>query len=144
MAKVCPVNFIKLDENQVRIQASLIALSSILFITNGWIILAVLLMYDFSVKLFISSKFSIYTQIAQLILKPFKLTKNLVDSAPKVFASKIGFGFSVIILFAALLGLDEVATIFAIILAICAGLEALINYCVGCKFYAILHHFNIL
>lgn len=144
MAKACPVNFIKLDENQVRIQALLIALTSIVFIINGWTALAILLMYDFSVKLFISSKFSIYTQIALLILKPFKLSKNLVDSAPKVFASKIGFGFSVVILLATLSGLDEVATIFAIILALCAGLEALINYCVGCKFYAILHHFNIL
>ena len=51
--------------------------------------------------------------------------------------------FSVIVVLASLFGVNEVATIFAISLAVCAGLEAFLNYCVGCKFYAILHHFNI-
>lgn len=143
MAKSCPVNFEKLDENQTRIQALFITLSALAFVLTGWSAFAVLLVYDFVVRLLVSPKFSIFTQIALFVLKFLNISKNLVDSAPKIFASQIGLGFSVAILFTSLFGLNEVATIFAIILALCAGMEALFNYCIGCKFYTILHHFNI-
>lgn len=143
MAKSCPVNFQKVDENQIRIQAILVTLSALGFVFSGWIAFAVLLVYDFTVRLFISSKFSLFAQIAPFILKIFNIHEQLVDSAPKIFASRIGLGFSIAIVFTSLYGVNEIATVFAIILAICAALDALFNYCVGCKVYAILHHLNI-
>ena len=143
MEKACPVNFQMLNENQVRIQAFLITLTAIGFIFTGSIVFALLLLYDFSVRLFISPKISIFVQIALLILSLFKIPKSLVDSAPKIFASKIGLAFSLIIALVSLLGLSNIAVFFAIILAICAGAEAAFNYCIGCKFYTILQHFNM-
>ena len=143
MAKSCPVNFKMLDENQIRIQALLITLSALGFLFTGWIAFAFLLMYDFAVRLFVSPKISPFAQISLLILKIFNISKLEVDSAPKIFASYIGFAFCFAIIFASLSGVKEIANTFAIILTICAGLEAFINYCVGCKFYAILQHFNI-
>jgi len=143
MAKACPVNFQKVDENQIRIQALFVTLSALAFIFTGWIAFAILLMYDFTVKLLISQKLSIFTQTALLVLKFFKISKRSVDSAPKIFASQIGFGFSLAIVFTSLLELKDIAIIFAIILAICAALDAFFNYCIGCKFYAILHYFKI-
>ena len=143
MAKACPVNFKNIDENQIRIQALFITCTALAFIFTGWIVFAILLMYDFTVKLLISQKLSLFTQIALFILKFFKMSKRLVDSAPKIFASQIGLGFSLAIVFTSLLALDDIAIVFAIILALCAAMESLLNYCIGCKFYAILHHFKI-
>ena len=143
MEKSCPVNFQMLDENQVRIQAFIITLSAIGFIFTGSIVFALLLLYDFAVRLFISARLSIFVQVALLILSLFKIPKSLVDSAPKLFASKIGLIFSLAIVISASMGFSNIAVVFAIILAICAGAEAVFNYCIGCKFYTILQHFNM-
>ncbi len=144
METSCPVNFQMLDENQVRIQALLITLTAIGFISTGSIVFVLILLYDFGVRLFISAKMSLYVHVAKLILSLFKIEKSLVDSAPKIFASKIGLLFSSLIIFSLLMDLSNIAIIFAIILAICAGAEALFNYCVGCKFYTILQYFKII
>lgn len=144
MAKACPVNFRKINENQIRIQALLITLVVVVFIGTKWSLLSFLLLYDFTVRLFISSKLSPITYIAAGVLKFFAIKKLLIDSGPKLFASKIGFLFALIIAVSVVFGLSDVATIFAIILAVCAGLEAFFNYCIGCKFYQILRHFNII
>jgi len=143
MAKTCPVNFQQVDENQIRIQAVFVALSAVIFIATGWIALAFLLAYDFAVRLFITPKLSPFAQLANLILNILNITEKCVDSAPKIFASRIGLGFSVAIAATAFFGFYEAAMILSIILAVCAGLEAVFNYCVGCKFYSILHHFNL-
>jgi hypothetical protein len=76
-------------------------------------------------------------------MKCFNISKRLLDSAPKIFALKIGLAFSFLIVLASFFGMNELATIFAIILALFAGMEAFFNYCVGCKFYSILRYFNI-
>ena len=144
MAKSCPVNFQKVNENQIRVQALLITLTALAFIFSGWVLLAFLLLYDFTVRLFISPKLSLFVQIALFVLKTFKIPERLVDSAPKIFASQIGLGFSFAIVLTSLFSLNDTAVVFAVILALCAAMEAVINYCVGCKCYAILHHFNII
>ena len=144
MAKSCPVNFQKVDENQIRVQALLVTLSALGFVLSGSVLFAFLLVYDFIARLFISQKFSIFAQIAIALLKGLNISKRDIDSAPKIFASHIGFGFSVAILLTSLFGLNEIAAISAIILAVCAALDAFFNYCIGCKCYAILHHFKIL
>ncbi len=143
MAKSCPVNFEKVDENKVRFQALLVALSTLAFIMSGWVFFAFLLLYDFSARLFISQKISPFAQLAIVIIKLFNIRESLVDSAPKVFASYIGFVFSIIILLASLFEAESISAVFAIILAICAAMDAVFNYCVGCKVYTVLHRFNI-
>ncbi|MCK4875360.1 MAG: DUF4395 domain-containing protein [Sulfurimonas sp.] len=144
MAKSCPVNFQKVDENQIRVQALLVTLSALGFVLSGSVLFAFLLVYDFIVRLFISQKFSIFSQIAIALLKGLNIPKRDIDSAPKIFASHIGLGFSVAILLTSLFGLNEMAVISAIILAICAALDAFFNYCIGCKCYTILHRLKIL
>jgi len=143
MAQSCPINFKKLDENQIRIQAFFIALTALGFILTDWIAFVFILVYDFTVKIFLSSKFSLFAYIAQFVMKCFNISKQLLDSAPKIFALKIGLAFSFLIVLASFFGMNELATIFAIILALFAGMEAFFNYCVGCKFYSILRYFNI-
>lgn len=143
MAKSCPVNFQKINENQVRIQALFITLTACGFIFTGWVVFGIVLLYDFTVRLFISPKVSLFAQIASLIIETFNIKEQLVDSAPKIFASKIGLAFSFAIVFSTFFGLNEAATFLAIILALCAAMEAVLNYCVGCKVYTIFRYFNM-
>lgn len=143
MARSCPVNFEKIDENRVRIQALLTALTASVFLLSGWVFFALLLLYDFTARLFISQKISPFAQLAIAVVKIFDIRESLVDSAPKIFASYIGLAFSIIILLASLLEAGAISNVCAIILAICAALDAVFNYCVGCKVYTIFHRFNI-
>jgi hypothetical protein len=143
LANSCPVNFKKLDENQVRIQALFITFAAVGFVLTGWAAFAFLLLYDYVASLFISAKFSIFAKVANSILNIFNIQKKLIDSAPKIFASRLGFALSLAIVLMLLFGMNEAATIFAAVLALCSGLDGLFNYCVGCKLYAVLHHFKM-
>jgi len=143
MLNSCPVNFIKIDENQSRIQSLLVALVAMSIVLTGIIDLAALLVYDYFARIFLSQKFSPFAQIALFIIRIFKIKERLVDSAPKNFASKIGLIFSIAIFTSFTLGSQEAVIIFAVILAVSAGLESFLNFCIGCKFYAILKHFKI-
>ncbi|MCF6340742.1 MAG: DUF4395 domain-containing protein [Sulfurimonas sp.] len=143
MLNSCPVNFIKIDENQLRIQSFFVTLVSISIILTGVIDLAALLVYDYFARIFLSQKFSPFAQIALFIIRIFKIKQRLVDSAPKNFASKIGLIFSIAIFSSFILGSQEAVFSFAVILAVSAGLESFLNFCVGCKFYAILKYFKI-
>lgn len=144
MAKACPVNFQKVNENQIRFQAIFVAITAIIFAMSNWIVLPLLLIFDFFSKLFISQKLSPFAMASTVGLKIFNIKNKSVDSAPKIFASHLGLIFSVIIFIAAIFGFEVTASIVAIILAVCASLEAVFNYCLGCKIYAILHKFNLI
>jgi hypothetical protein len=58
-----------------------------------------------------------------------------IDKAPKVFAARIGFVFSMLTLAGMLLGLEVLATISASTLVLFAFLECGLNFCMGCWVY---------
>jgi hypothetical protein len=143
MAESCPVNFIKIDANRIRIEALFISSMAGLFVLFGEIIFPIMLLYVYIATIFLSQKLNPFSQLALLCIKIFKISEKPIDSAPKDFATKIGFTLSIFILLFLLLGMEKVATVFAIIITVSAGLEAVLNFCVGCYFYAILRYFKI-
>lgn len=63
----------------------------------------------------------------------------MINAGPKIFAAKIGFWASAAIALAAFFDIPAAYYAFGGILAIAASLEALFEYCLGCKIYPHWH-----
>ena len=62
----------------------------------------------------------------------------LVGSAPKVFASRLGFGMVVAIFLLHLLVGGSVPLLLGVVLVVLASLEGVFGFCVGCYVYSFL------
>lgn len=134
----CPVIFKKIDQNVVRVMASLVSSVGVLFIISPQLIILVILLYDFLVRALDYKKASPLFHLAKLIAKLLKLKKDEIDAGPKEFALKIGFLFVLISFIMFLSGETTAAILVMAMLTVCALLEAVFNYCIGCKMYMIL------
>ena len=137
MKKSCPISGEQVDANLVRINAMLVAILAIAFIFFKLNLFAFLLVVDFFIRIFISQKYSYMLIVAKLIKKTFGISTIKTDAAPKKFASMFGLVFSILIVLLSLIGFVKLTTIVAVILIICALLEAIFNYCLGCQIYYI-------
>lgn len=138
MKKSCPISNEQVDANLVRINAFLVVFLAILFIYTQEKIFIFLLAVDFFIRIFINTKFSYMLLTSKQIKKIFNISSIKTDAAPKKFASKFGLFLSIIISILSLIGFTKLAVIMAVILIICALLEAIFNYCLGCQIYYIL------
>lgn len=138
----CPVSFKIVDQNIIRIVASLVSALGILFIFNPNLIILALLLYDFFVRVLGYEKISPLCNLAKLLSKLFGVKKDKIDAGPKEFALKIGFLFALLCVVAFLFNQIFTAVLIMTILTICALLEALFNYCIGCKIYILLKRFR--
>lgn len=134
----CPVSFKKIDQNTVRVMAGLVSALGIAFIIAPQLSILAVLLYDFLVRTLDYKKISPLFHLAKLIAKLLKLKKDEIDAGPKEFALKIGFLF-VFISFIMFLSNEITAAVLVILtLTICALLELIFNYCIGCEMYMIL------
>jgi hypothetical protein len=141
----CPISGEQRDNNTVRFVAGFTLIIAVvaLFIANlvGTLPAAViigLLAIDFIIRAFIKPKYSPLATLARGTTSALKLKKVMVDSAPKVFAARIGVLFTVVSTILFLLGLALAGSIVLGILIICAFLESVLNFCLGCWVYALL------
>lgn len=138
----CPVSFKIVDQNIIRIVASLVSALGVLFIFNPNLIILALLLYDFFVRVLGYEKISPLYNLAKLLSKLFGVKKDKIDAGPKEFALKIGFLFALLCMVAFLFNQTFTAVLIMTILTVCALLEALFNYCIGCKIYILLRRFR--
>ncbi|WP_457749913.1 DUF4395 domain-containing protein [Sulfurimonas sp.] len=141
--KSCPVSFIKIDANIVRINAFyVLSLLSLYLITmNRFIIL--FLIADFSIRLFVSKNYSPLYFVSSRTKELLHVKSKLEDSAPKTLAAYFGLMF-VVLLF--LFDVLHVKTLFyttSSILFLCLFLELAFNYCMGCKIYYLYKRFVV-
>ncbi|SFV71676.1 hypothetical protein MNB_SV-13-2118 [hydrothermal vent metagenome] len=135
MPQACPISFYRIDTNSVRLIALQVTLLSLAFLLTHEIIFALILLFDFSIRTLRLAQFSPLHKISTFILQTFKVTAKLSDEAPKRFALYLGFMASFLLLFSSLGGFILFSTSITIILLVCALLETLFDYCIGCKIY---------
>ena len=135
LTQTCPISFNLIDSNFIRIIAAQVISIALLLIVTQELIFALILFFDFSVRILNLKQLSILAYVAQFIIKNFEIKVQLCDEAPKRFALYMGLVISLImvVLFAA--GFTTFATFIAIILLICALLETAFDFCIGCKIY---------
>lgn len=137
----CPIIYKKIDQNATRVFAGLVATLGILFILSPQFSIVLILVYDFSVRVFGYPKMSILFHVSRFLAKLMRLKIEEVDAGPKVFASKLGLLFVMLIFISLLFDLTFVSVLIAGALSACAFLEAAFGYCVGCEIYSFLNKF---
>ncbi|MGG9961272.1 DUF4395 domain-containing protein [Ferruginibacter sp. SUN106] len=131
----CPVDFITVNENKVRLTAlNVFILAVVYLIIPHWIIPA-FLSIDFFLRGFNFGKYSLLNILSEKEVQLFSIKPKPIDQAPKRFAAKIGFIFSVAILAATLFNFISAGIVLAVILTVFAFLESFLGFCAGCYAY---------
>jgi len=141
--KSCPISFIKIDANVVRINAFYIFLlfSFYLLTLNKFIIFFIIT--DFGIRVFVSKNYSPLFFLSSRTKELFYIKSKYEDAAAKQLATYFGFMFFV---FIALFDLFHLQTLFYLtsaVLLLCLFLEIAFNYCLGCKIYYLYKRFVV-
>ena len=141
----CPISGRQRDNTTARVVAGLAFVAAgaalvmgLLASPRGAAVVSVLLLADFIIRAFFLPKYSLLAVLGRSIVSGLGLPRRMVDSAPKVFAARIGVVFTLAA--AVLYGASAVgaATVVLGVLLLCAGLEALFGFCLGCWLYSLL------
>src|SRR5690606_42087337 len=89
----CPVDFVTINEYQVRWTALLVLVLTASFIVSGYWFIPAFLVIDFFLRAFKLGKYSLLGQSGGLLVKVFGMGNKAVDRAPKRFAAWIGLLF---------------------------------------------------
>jgi hypothetical protein len=139
-AKTTSINLYT-NENKVRLTAFFVLVLAILYLVFNKIIFPLFLVVDFALRAFSLQQCSPLALLSGWLVKTFKQPVKPVFFPPKRFAARIGFLFSIAILFLHLLYTD-VSFIVAAVLGLFAALESFFGFCAGCYVYNFFQRFK--
>ena len=132
----CPLAGYRIDEKAARVVAGFVVLSTVaaLLLGNPWSwAIFLFLVVDFGFRALSRPGWSPLGRIAGAVLRGLGVAPEPRDAGPKRFAARIGLGFSSVLVILAVSGLRPAIVGVAAILLVCALLESLLGYCVGCQ-----------
>ena len=132
----CPVDFILINERKARLTAGAIFVLTIIYLFTGLLAIPVFLIVDFFVRGFNLGRYSPLNLLSDNLVRVLAIKPKPIDQAPKRFAAKIGFVFSLAITICHVLDYKTAALIIAIVLATFAFLESIFGFCAGCHVYS--------
>lgn len=130
------IDFVLINLNKVKITAFAIFILSVLYAITGWWIVIAFIAIDFGVRAFKAGQFNLLNGISNTIIDFGSIETIPVNQAPKIFAARIGFTISFIILTAEFTGFSLTAQAIAGVLALFAFLESVKGFCAGCYLYS--------
>lgn len=140
----CPVDFVTINENKVRLVAVQVFITSIaVLIQPHWIFITVLV-FDFFFRTTKLNKFSPFAAIAAGVIKVFSIGFKPVDQGPKRFAAGIGLAFSIAMLVSYFAGSTTITLALTAILTVFSFLEGFLSFCAGCYVHTYLKKFEVL
>jgi len=134
----CPISTERVNEKVVRIIALLTVIYVSVFLIFPSVVAFIFLGIDFSLRAFNSGKGSFMKIISCKIHALLNMKSKSVDAAPKKFAASLGmiFSFSLAILFG--FQFQTTAMVMGAMFVLCAIMEAVLSFCVGCHLYSLL------
>jgi len=135
MSPSCPISTRRVDSNMVRLISMQVALFTVILLFTHEVLFAFVLLFDFSVRVLRKPTLSPFHQVAKFVLQVLDLPPKFCDESPKRFALYLGLSVSATLVVLSTAGLEKVAAAITIILLLCALLETLFDYCIGCKLY---------
>lgn len=137
-ALACPIDFVAVNENKIRVIALHVFVLSILILFKPhWIFIGILAT-DFFLRTFKLNTFSPFAISAAGITKVLTLGFKPVDQGPKRFAAGIGLTFSLGMLVTHLAGYTTATLILTATITVFSFLESFLAFCAGCHVYTIL------
>ena len=131
----CPISRRRVDANMTRAISFQVALFTIMLLITQESLFALLLLFDFTMRTLRWSKLSPFYLISHFILTVWGIAPKLCDESPKRFALYLGLGISLFLVFLSFGGYASMTMIITVILFVCALLETLFDFCIGCKLY---------
>jgi hypothetical protein len=131
----CPVDFVAVNENQVRLTAAGVLISAIAYLLTGGVLIIAFLILDFSLRAFHAGRFSPLNWLSRSVVKQFSISNRPIDRAPKRFAAIIGTILTLAILSLDLLHYSTGAIVLAFVLVTFSFLESVLGFCAGCYGY---------
>jgi hypothetical protein len=119
----------------VRIISFQVALITLALIVTDNAFLALLLLFDFTVRVSRRPELSLFHLVAKQMVNRCKMTPKLCDESPKRFALGLGFFTSLLLVVLYLTGFYTIASAVGILLLCAALLETVFDFCIGCKLY---------
>jgi hypothetical protein len=135
MRDACPISNETVDERAARLCAILvlIPLGLSLALTSPWPVLV--LAVDFCLRGFGVRSWSPVARLSQALVRLLGLSPRPTNAAPKTFAARLGFAFSVLVALSFLAGASTLGVAAGLPFALCAVLEGGFGFCVGCRIY---------
>lgn len=140
MRDSCPISNYQINEKIARCNAFFILLAILAFFLSKNTFIVAAMVIDFFIRGFLPLNYSPASFLSRNLLNSLKSKPKLVNAGPKIFAAKVGFFMSALILLFYLTPSHIGCYILAGLIAVCAFLEAFLGYCVGCQLYLILHN----
>lgn len=138
----CPVDYIKVNENKIRIIALLVLVLGMLFLFTGYNLIILILLADFFTRAFYKPHYSPLGWLADVLVKRLNIAVKPTDRGPKRFAAAMGFVFVAFIVVTVLFNWHIFTSILTIMLCVFAFLESFVAFCVGCHVYTGLQWFQ--
>ena len=135
MAQVCPISTRRVDSNMVRVISFQVVLFALILLFTQESIFALILLFDFAVRALRKAQWSPFHMVAKFILDGWGIAPKLCDESPKRFALFLGLVISLFLVVLYSAGFTAIATGITVILLICALLETVFDFCIGCKLY---------
>ena len=135
MAQTCPISLRRVDSNMVRAISFQVALFTVILLVTQETVFALILLFDFFMRTLRQSHLSPFHIIGKFVLDGWGVAPKLCDESPKRFALYMGLVTSLFLVVFYVAGFTTFATAITIILLICALLETLFDFCIGCKIY---------
>lgn len=139
MNSICPVSHKMLNEPVLRLSAAIIFIILLVFFQTLSIIPIAFLAFEFFIRAIDMGKYSVINFLARNLASAFKIKEKKVNAGPKIFASRIGFFLSVVIISLLLLSYPVMAMVFAGVLVLFTFLEAACGFCMACVVYPFLY-----
>ncbi len=131
---ICPISKERSNKAVIRFSAVLVSFTVLFYIISGNPLLLLFLTADFALRGFTNVKFSPISKAGSVLSKTFKAKAEFVDKAPKIFAARVGFVFSITALILHFISPIAAISVLAILIT-CALMEAVLDFCVGCVVY---------
>jgi len=135
MSPSCPISTNRVDSNMVRVISFQVALFTVVLLITQESFFALVLLFDFLMRSLRLTNFSPFQIVGKFIITGWGIAPKLCDESPKRFALYLGLVISLFLVLLYAAGLTTFATAISFILLICALLETLFDFCIGCKIY---------
>jgi hypothetical protein len=138
---LCPVSDKTINERVARVNGVFTLVLLVVYALTQNIIPVVFLTIDFLLRSSDYSKYSLIGISSKGIVRYFGLRENIINAGPKIFAARLGFLFSTLIVSASLFGAWVPALSLAAVLGLFSFLEAAFGLCVACEIYPLAYRF---
>ena len=135
---ICPISPEKVDSNVSRLTVFINAVLMAVFILTLNPIFICIVTVDYGIRAMGYNQYSPLCFIAKLVIKGIGSKSKMVNKAPKIFASRLGFICAVLGTIFISFNMQTASIGVIAMFTVLAILDSVFNFCVGCLIY---HHF---